>query len=118
VASGAEALGRAYRILKNSRTIAFNSLKNFYLFGMEEKFLTLIQFSTQNEIFIFDSKSLRSNQEFVDFVINILENKSIKKLGHRTADQITLLSKMFDRTILVNNVTDLAEIFPKLERVF
>lgn len=77
----------------------------------EEGGVSIIQLATKSDLFIFDYRSLRKNEEFDNFFIKLMENNQIVKVGHTVASDLQFLYQTFSQKMKIQNLVDLTQLF-------
>jgi len=103
-----EDVAAAYLHLKNQKIIGFDTeSKPTFKKGITSK-VSLIQFSTENQAFLFRINKIGFKEE----IIHLISSKKIKKIGIAINDDIKALQKI--KNFEVNNIIDLNQLALKL----
>jgi len=103
-----EDVAAAYLYLKNKKIIGFDTeSKPTFKKGVTSK-VSLIQFSTENQAFLFRINKIGFKEE----IIHLMSSKKIKKIGIAINDDIKALQKI--KNFEVNNIIDLNQLALKL----
>ena len=103
-----EDVAAAYLHLKNQKIIGFDTeSKPTFKKGITSK-VSLIQFSTENQAFLFRINKIGFKEE----IIHLMSSKKIKKIGIAINDDIKALQKI--KNFEVNNIIDLNQLALKL----
>ncbi len=103
-----EDVTEAYLYLKKQKIIGFDTeSKPTFKKGITSK-VSLIQFSTENQAFLFRINKIGFKEE----IINLISSKKIKKIGIAINDDIRCLQKI--KNFESNNIIDLNELALKL----
>tara|TARA_B100001758_G_C18274894_1_gene538383 strand:- start:25 stop:618 length:594 start_codon:yes stop_codon:yes gene_type:complete len=103
-----EDVAAAYLYLKNQKIIGFDTeSKPTFKKGVPSK-VSLIQFSTENQAFLFRINKIGFKEE----IIHLISSKKIKKIGIAINDDIKALQQI--KSFEVNNIIDLNQLALKL----